>query len=152
MGLVLLRNNYKTSNCLRRSLINVRRYYSTSLDPSPGHISTPLPIKVFSNLDNNEIVISYAEILRNKAGIYCFINTVNNKRYIGSAKDLYLRLIEHIAGKKSNIALQNAILKYGLVAKGAKFYFCVYEYFTYHSKVVSHKALTDLVAKGAKLY
>jgi len=183
MGLVLLRSNYKTSNCLRRSLINVRRYYSTSLDPSPGHISTPLPaaplkknstflvvrsktrsittfdgarplvfmcegIKVFSNLDNNEIVISYAEILRNKAGIYCFINTVNNKRYIGSAKDLYLRLIEHIAGKKSNIALQNAILKYGL----DKFDFCIYEYFTYHSKVVSHKALTDLETSYIEKY
>lgn len=56
-----------------------------------------MPIKVFQNLSNNEKLISYKKILRNKAGIYCFINTVNNKRYIGSAKDLYLRLIEHHA-------------------------------------------------------
>lgn len=98
-----------------------------------------MPIKVFHNLDNNETVFSYYKILRNKAGIYCFINTVKNKRYIGSAKDLYLRLIVHLANKKSNTALQSAMLKYGL----DKFYFCVYEYFTYH-KVVSIKALTDL--------
>jgi len=74
MGLILLMsNNHETNNCLRKSLINVRRYYSTSSNISPGHISTPIPIKVFSNLDNNEIVISYAEILRKKAGIYCFL-------------------------------------------------------------------------------
>ena len=71
MELVLfMSNNYITSNCLRRSLINVRRYYSTSSDVSPGHISTPIPIKVFSNLDNNEIVISYAEILRKKKQVF----------------------------------------------------------------------------------
>nr|NP_074961.1 orf261 [Podospora anserina] len=147
MGL-LSYNNSKTNNYLRKHLINARRYYSTYSDSSPDPISTPLPIKIFSNLDNNEVVISYAEILRKKAGIYCFINTVNNKRYIGSAKDLYLRLIEHLAGKKSNIALQNAILKYGL----NKFDFCVYEYFTYHSKVVSHKALTDLETSYIEKY
>jgi len=42
--------------------------------------------------------------------------------------------------KKSNIALQNAITKYGL----DKFNFCVYEYFTFKSKIMSSKALTDL--------
>ena len=77
-----------------------------------------------------------------------FFNRVNNKRYIGSAKDLYLRLIEHLAGKKSNIALQNAILKHGL----DKFDFCVYEFFTYHSKVVSHGALTDLETSYIEKY
>lgn len=41
---------------------------------------------------------------KNKAGIYCFVNTVNNKRYIGCAKDLYIILIEHLSIKKSDIA------------------------------------------------
>lgn len=80
-----------------------------------------MPIKVFHNLDNNDTVFSYYKILSNKAGIYCFINTVNNKRYISSAKYLYLRLIEHFANKKSNTALQSAMLKHGL----DKFDFCV---------------------------
>jgi len=99
-------NNHKTSNYPRISLTNVRRYYSTNSNQSSDFTSTPVPIRVFNNLDNNEIVISYAKLLRNKSGIYCFVNTINNKRYIGSAKDLYLRLIEHLAGKKSNSALQ----------------------------------------------
>ena len=88
-----------------------------------------MPIKVFHNLDNNETVFSYYKILTNKAGIYCFINTVNNKRYIGSAKGLYLRFIEHLllcmqilhANKKAKTALQSAMLKYAL----DKFHLCV---------------------------
>ena len=85
-----------------------------------------MPVKVFHNLSNNEKLISYNKILSKKAGLSCFINTVNKKRYIGSAKDLYLRLIGHLANKKSNIVLQSVIIKYGL----DKFYFCVDEYFT----------------------
>ncbi len=107
-----------------------------------------MPIKVFHNLNHNETVLSYNELLRKKAGIYCFISTVNNKRYIGSAKDLYLRLIEHLANKKSNTALQSAISKHGL----DKFDFCVYEYFTYHSKIISNKAFTDLETSYIKKY
>ena len=119
-----------------------------------NNLATHIPIKVFHNLNNNEAVITYNKILRKKAGIYCFINTVNNKRYIGSAKDLYLRLLvaneveHHLANKKSNTALQSAILKYGL----DKFDFCVYEYFTSHSKRVSNKALTDLETSYIKKY
>lgn len=52
------------------------------------------------------------------------------------AKDLYIRLIEHLSNKKSNTALQNAMLKYGL----NNLNFCVFEYFTYDNKIVSHKA------------
>jgi group I intron endonuclease len=80
--------------------------------------------------------------------INSFVNTVNDKRYIGSAKDLYLRLIEHLSNKNSNIALQNAIVKHGL----DKFNFCIFEYFTYHSKVVSNKAFTDLETSYLEKY
>ena len=86
-------------------------------------------------------MLSYRDLLKNKGGVYCFINTINNKQYIGSAKDLHLRLIEHLANKKSNVALQSAIEKYGL----DKFNFGIYEYFShYSSKTVSSKALTDM--------
>lgn len=118
-----------------------RRSYSTSsMSKSSPCLSLPAPIKTLDNLHDDNVILSYNELLRNKAGIYCFHNTVNGKRYIGSAKNLYLRLSEHISNRKSNKALQNAFLKHGL----DKFNFCVYEYFTYHSKVVSHKALMDL--------
>lgn len=140
------RNNPKIGHVY---LINARRNYSTSYSYKPMvYLSAPIPIKVFSNKDDNEKVLSYIKVLKNKAGIYCFLNTINNKRYIGSAKDLYLRLVEHLSNKKSNTALQNAMLKYGL----NKFYFCVYEYFTYHSKVVSNKALTDLETRYIESY
>ena len=100
-----------------RSSIHIRRYSTftpTLLSKSTNNLPSPVPIKIFNNLDNNKTVISYGNILRKKAGIYCFINTINNKRYIGSAKDLYFRLIEHLSNKKSNSALQSAIAKYGL--------------------------------------
>lgn len=103
---------------------------------------------MFDKLDNNNLILSYRGQLRNKAGIYSIINTVNNKLYIGSAKDLYLRFIEHLSNKKSNIALQNYIKKYGL----DKFNFYVYEYFTYHNKMISHKGLTDLETSYMKKY
>ena len=72
-----------------RTYVEQKRGYSSfisrsfSSSPSLDNLSTP--IKAFHNLNNNETVISYNKILRNKAGIYCFVNTVNNKRYIGSA-------------------------------------------------------------------
>ena len=115
----------------------MRTYSTLSSLPTA---SKPIPIKFFDKLGDKDAIISYRPLLKNKGGVYSFINTVNNKQYIGSAKDLYLRLLEHISNKKSNSALQNALEKYGI----DKFNFCIYEYFTYHSKIISHKALTDL--------
>jgi group I intron endonuclease len=65
-------------------------------------------------LCNKGNVDSYKEILKNKGGVYSFINTVNGKQYIGSAKDFYIRLNEHLNNKKSNVSLQKAFNKYGL--------------------------------------
>jgi group I intron endonuclease len=127
--------------------LRTKRSYSTSSNSSTPSSPLPTPIIVFNSLNDNNVVLSYCEVLKNK-GVYCFINTVNGKLYIGSAKDLYLRLIEHLSNKKSNIALQNAMLKYGL----DKFNFGVLEYFTYNSKAVSHKTLTDLETSYIEKY
>ncbi len=55
--------------------------------------------------------------LRKKCGIYSIINVVNNKKYIGSSKNLYNRLHEHYHNLKHNKAhnsyLQNSWNKYG---------------------------------------
>lgn len=77
-------------------------------------------------MQDKENVLSNRNILLNKGGIYSFINNTNGKQYIGSAKDLYLRLNEHLSKRKSNSDLQAAILKYGL----ENFNFCIYEYFS----------------------
>lgn len=52
--------------------------------------------------------------LNKKGGIYSFFNIINGKQYIGSAKDFYIRLCEHIDNRKYNVALQDAFNKYGL--------------------------------------
>lgn len=125
-----------------------RRYYSTSISDSESSNLPPIPILTLNNLDNEDSIKSYRELLKNKGGIYSFINTVNGRQYIGSAKDFHLRLIEHLENKKSNVALQKAFDKHGL----DKFNFCIYEYFTYESKVINHKALTDLETSYIKKF
>lgn len=133
-----LKNNNKIIKkiFLNKSIFvkNGCRYYSTSSS------QLPIPINIFNNLDNKDSILLCRELLKNKGGIYSFVNTVNDKRYIGSAKDLYLRLNEHLNNKKSNIALQKAFEKYGI----DKFNFVIYEYFSYVNKITSHKLLTDL--------
>lgn len=62
-----------------------------------------MPVLVIKNLCNKGYVDSYKEILKNKGGIYSFIDTVNGEQYIGSAKDFYIRLNEHLNNKKSNV-------------------------------------------------
>lgn len=146
---IILKNN--NNNLLYRNIYtyNNRKYYSTvSKINSESDIIIPISILTLSNLNDDNSIKSYRELLKNKGGIYSFVNTLNNKRYIGSAKDLYIRLNEHINNKKSNAALQNAFIKYGL----DKFNFCVYEYFTYKSKVISHKSLTDLETSYIKKF
>lgn len=117
-----------------------RRQYSTTKNINSEPEIIPISVLTLNNLKNDNDIKSYRELLKNKGGIYSFVNTLNNKKYIGSAKDLYIRLVEHINNKKSNVALQKAFNKYGL----DKFNFCVYVYITYDSKIISHKSLTDL--------
>lgn len=108
------------------------RYYSTN--------NTSVPIVTLNNLHIKTNITEYSNLLANRAGIYSFVNNINGKQYIGSAKNLYLRLNEHLSNRKSNKALQYAILKYGI----ENFCFCIYEYFTYENKIASSKLLTDL--------
>ena len=112
------------------------KYYSTSNSFSESN-DLPLPIFTFNNLNNPNCTKSHRKLLKDKGGIYSFIYLENGNQYIGSAKDFYLRLNEHLGNKKSNVALQNAFSKYGL----DKFKFCIYEYFTYESKVISSSLL-----------
>jgi hypothetical protein len=113
---------------------NFRRNYSI-YNKTP-----PIPIFIINNLQNKESIISQRSMLHTKGGIYSFFNKINGKQYIGSAKDLYIRLNEHLSNRKSNSALQLAISKYGL----ENFEFYVFEYFTYINKSSSNKLLTNL--------
>jgi group I intron endonuclease len=103
-------------------------------------IPIPIPILTLTDLEDKDYIFSKRDLLLRKGGIYSFINKMNEKQYIGSAKDLYLRLNEHLSHRKSNKALQAAISKYGL----DNFNFCIYEYFTYEDKATTLKLLTEL--------
>ena len=141
-------HNFIAGTCInnpiwKMKLFNVRRFYytKTSLD-------LPIPILTINNLQDKEHVLSKRKLLINKGGIYSFFNNINGKQYVGSAKDLYLRLNEHLSKRKSNRALQAAILKYGL----KNFSFCIYEYFTYENKIISSKLLTDIETFYIKMF
>jgi group I intron endonuclease len=127
-------HNYK--NKLIISKVFGRRYYS-SLD---SRFISPTPFIILNNLNKDNIKDYRELLLNNKAGIYSFFNTMNGNQYIGSAKNLYLRLNEHVNNRKSNAALQAAFDKYGL----DMFNFYVYQTFTYISKNISNQGLTDL--------
>ena len=71
------------------------RYYSTSKSDSQSSDLPPVPILTINNLDNKDCIKSSRILLKDKGGIYSFINTVNGNQYIGSAPDFYLRLNEH---------------------------------------------------------
>ena len=113
----------------------LRRFYSTSSSPN-----NPIPVLTITDLQDKDSIFSKRDLLLRKGGIYSFLNKVNGKQYIGSAKDLYLRFNEHLSNRKSNKALQAAISKYGL----ENFNICIYEYFTYENKTNSFKLSTDL--------
>lgn len=53
--------------------------------------------------------------LAQTAGVYMILNNITGQSYIGSAVDLAKRLGNHFRGQKSNIRLQNAFRKYGLL-------------------------------------
>jgi len=109
------------------------RHYSSSSDIKI------VPIFTLEKLTKDHITL-HKDKLKSKAGIYSLINTIDGKQYIGSAKDLYLRLNEHIKGKKSNVRLQRAIEKHGI----DNFQYCVYEYFTFDNFVINDYTLVDL--------
>jgi hypothetical protein len=78
-----------------------------------------VPIKIYPNAEADKAIILSDN--KNKSGIYRFTNLINGKRYVGSALDLYNRLLFYYSPAKINYALQqgnsyicSAIIKYGL--------------------------------------
>ncbi len=131
---------------LPRGVVFLKKNYS----PQSIDIPTvyPAPVLVIKDLCDKAYVYSYKEILKNKGGVYSFINTVNGKQYIGSAKDFYIRINEHLNNKKSNANLQKAFDKHGL----DKFKLIIYEYFSYETKMLSNEGLTKLETSYIKAF
>nr|AYP41339.1 GIY-YIG endonuclease [Hirsutella thompsonii] len=137
---------------LPRTSIRFKRFYSSracaALFINNNLNVNPIPILTLKNLEDKDYINSHREMLKGKGGVYSFINITDNRQYIGSAKDLYIRLNEHLNNKKSNINLQRAFNKYGL----NQFNWVVYEYFSYTTKIISSKDITTLETSYIKSF
>jgi hypothetical protein len=72
------------------------------------------PIKVYKDLTRPA---KFKIELHKVGGVYGLVNisdSTNIKQYIGSSKDLYQRLSDHLNGRDSNSRLQRSISKYGI--------------------------------------
>lgn len=79
---------------------------------------------------------------RNKSGIYCIKNTINNKKYVGKAKCIFSRIKQHILllnkkSKDENIHLINSWHKNGKNA----FEYEVLEYIDFDESILKEKEL-----------
>lgn len=94
-------------------------YYQISLKKKYKDIR---PLKVYNNINKVNTVNLIKKELKNYGGIYGFLCKNNSKIYIGSSERLVYRFLEHTRGRKSNIKLQRALLKYGL----GNFYYIIF--------------------------
>lgn len=77
-------------------------------------MSAIIPLKIYDDLNNYK---NFRSDLHRIGGVYGIVNTSdpkNIKQYIGSSKDLYHRILDHIKGNDSNSRLQRSIAKYNI--------------------------------------
>lgn len=91
---ILFKNTYSKNPNFNFTL---RRPYSTWSSPKK-YIA--IPVLTITDLQDKNYIFSKRELILRKKGIYSFLNKVNGKQYIGSAKDLYLSLNEHLSNRK----------------------------------------------------
>jgi len=97
-------------------------------------------------LDKTKNLKAAKDALRGLAGVYAFINDITGAVYIGSSINLAKRLVDHAVYKDTNVRLQNAINKYGLV----NFTYVVVEIFKVDPDVSVDTNKARLLASGGK--
>src|SRR5690606_36641858 len=109
-------------------------FYSTNSQPKLG-------VKEYEEADRQKVEI--LEENKEKTGIYMWINKINGKRYVGSAKNLKSRLLVYYNYKKlqENMSINKALLKYGY----ASFSFIVLEYCSQEVLVQREQHYLDLL-------
>jgi group I intron endonuclease len=68
-------------------------------------------LKTYKDLSNTNLL---KKDLSKLGGVYGLKHVKSSKQYIGSSKNLYSRLMDHIKGRNSNLRLQKSIKKYRL--------------------------------------
>ena len=74
-----------------------------------------IPLKTYKNYPY--LIILNRNFIELEVFMICLINTYDSKKikqYIGSSKDLYQILMDHLKGRDSNSRLQRSINKYGI--------------------------------------
>ena len=100
-------NSYAALAFFRLKTKQKVNWYSTSpvMDKGNKNLKPELQSILTLDLIDTDYINSYKGILKGKGGIYSLVNTVNGKRYIGSAKDFYIRINEHLKYRNtSNVA------------------------------------------------
>lgn len=72
------------------------------------------PVVIYPNADLNKSKIIVDN--RNKVGIYRWVNSINNKTYVGSSTNLSERFLDYYQSRvllKNKTPIHNALLKYG---------------------------------------
>lgn len=83
------------------------------------------PVKVYENADTQKQEIFQEN--KGKSGIYMWVNSINGKRYVGSAQDLSRRIRKYYSINgllRGFVPILRAFLKYG----HSNFKFTVLEY------------------------
>lgn len=121
----MLTNLYLKSSSFYReakisySAASVAQTYSTApTDLTSSNENLPAfaknAVKVFHNILTQQKEIN--AFSKGKSAIYCFVNKQNGKFYVGSAKDLRIRLKAYFSNVRlvrDNMNINKAILKYG---------------------------------------
>lgn len=99
------------------NILNIKRKYSTTkLKINNDNLNNIKPILEYKSLKDDRIKI--IKDLKNKSGIYCLINIINNHTYIGSSINIALRMKNYLnksflkSINNKNIPINKALLKY----------------------------------------
>ncbi len=103
------------------------KFKSFSTKNSNSNSNKPLAIKIYDNIHTIETQLKIKKDNNQKSGIYCIINKINGKMYIGSAitNRINTRFRNHCINLTGSIPVKNAINKYGL----SNFKFLILEYY-----------------------
>jgi len=97
--------------------INAPRFLCSYCLGATNEVNSLENLRFFSNCDTDKkYIFAMAKDLKDKGVIYCWINNLDNKRYVGSSTNLTARLykyynLKHLLKNKSVIS--NALCKYG---------------------------------------